>query len=306
MTVIHLPAPVADYRALPNRWARNPRLSYKAKGILWAVNSHAATHGLTTEQLIAEGADGRDSVYAGLAELEKAGYLKRIARRDERGRVAGYDFQILDPESDACGLVPATPVPEKPVTGKPEAVLSSQNSASSQVGLVPAFPEAVLSSQNSEFSQVATGSGKSDTKKTINKTKKTTTTNIIGGADDGGLFSLAFDTATEVAVVIPDNVSKLIQPGSDEDHDFAEFWANYPRKVGKRAARKAYVAATRKRGADPKMIIKAAARYRDDTKRKPDYTCHPTTWLNDDRYLDEVYETPKRKVAMNDYSRIEF
>lgn len=101
------------------------------------------------------------------------------------------------------------------------------------------------------------------------------------------------------------NVSKLIQPGSDDDLDFVEFWANYPRKVGKPAARKAWAAA-RKRGADPKMIIKAAARYRDDIKRKPEFTKHPGPWLNDERYNDERHERPRwSQLPANSYMRID-
>lgn len=68
--------------------------------------------------------------------------------------------------------------------------------------------------------------------------------------------------------------------------EFTEFWDVYPLKVGKPRARKAWRAAMRKKH-DPALIIKAARRYHDEPSRKPDFTAHPSTWLNDERYNDE-------------------
>jgi hypothetical protein len=77
------------------------------------------------------------------------------------------------------------------------------------------------------------------------------------------------------------------QPAEAEDDPrFTEFWAVYPLKRGKPRARKAWRAAMKRRH-DPDLIIKAAREYRDDPRRKPDFTAHPSTWLNDERYNDE-------------------
>jgi hypothetical protein len=73
-----------------------------------------------------------------------------------------------------------------------------------------------------------------------------------------------------------------------DDPAFAEFYEAYPRKEGKRAAWKAWLAATG-RGADPVKIIKAALRFaeqRDGQDAK--FTPHPATWLNHARYDDEA------------------
>ena len=74
--------------------------------------------------------------------------------------------------------------------------------------------------------------------------------------------------------------------GDQDNPEFTEFWNVYPRKVGKPRARKSWRAAMRKRH-DPALIIKAAQRYRDDPSRKDEFTAHPSTWLNDERYNDE-------------------
>lgn len=82
---------------------------------------------------------------------------------------------------------------------------------------------------------------------------------------------------------------------------FDEFWQVYPRKVGKGAARKAFRhAATRAENC--RAIIDGAKRFAA-TKPDPQFTPHPTSWLNADRWLDEdgkvlsfrVGDGPKRE-----------
>jgi hypothetical protein len=66
---------------------------------------------------------------------------------------------------------------------------------------------------------------------------------------------------------------------------FDEFWNEYPRKVGKTAARKAFDKA--QQSADADSIIEAVRKYASDPNREPSYTAHPTTWLNEGRWDDE-------------------
>jgi hypothetical protein len=65
---------------------------------------------------------------------------------------------------------------------------------------------------------------------------------------------------------------------------FDEFWAVYPLKVGKGAARKAFRHACTRASAD--TIIDGVERY-VLTKPDPKFTKHPATWLNSDCWLDE-------------------
>lgn len=81
---------------------------------------------------------------------------------------------------------------------------------------------------------------------------------------------------------------------------FDAFYAVYPRKVGKGAARKAWAAAI-KRGADPAHMIAAAERYRDNPSRLPQYTKHPGPWLNDERYDDEPERPAIAPATNHDY-----
>jgi hypothetical protein len=81
-----------------------------------------------------------------------------------------------------------------------------------------------------------------------------------------------------------------VEVGSDADPDFAAFWDVYPRRVAKGQARKAWKTAVVKGVVDPKVIILGAERYRDDPQRQSrpiDYTAHPGTWLNGERWLEQ-------------------
>lgn len=69
------------------------------------------------------------------------------------------------------------------------------------------------------------------------------------------------------------------------DDRFDEFWGTVPRKVGKGAARKAWAKAVKK--ADPQVIIEGMRRYRDDPNREDEFTAHPSTWLNAERWDDD-------------------
>ena len=71
--------------------------------------------------------------------------------------------------------------------------------------------------------------------------------------------------------------------------DFNDFWARYPRRIGKLAALAAYQKA-RKSGVTQQQLLDGIGRY---VANKPAYAdwAHPKTWLSQGRYLDE-YDAP--------------
>jgi len=72
----------------------------------------------------------------------------------------------------------------------------------------------------------------------------------------------------------------------DYAEDFTSFWDAYPRRIGKLAAQKAY-AKVRRGGIPHEELMDGIAQY---IKTKPAYAdwCHPTTWLNQGRWMDEA------------------
>ncbi len=78
-------------------------------------------------------------------------------------------------------------------------------------------------------------------------------------------------------------------PGGDA---FDEFWAVYPKKVGKPSAKKNFDRAV-KAGADPGEIIAGANRYAVSVAGKESgFIKHPQGWLTDGRWSDEVSTQP--------------
>ncbi len=72
---------------------------------------------------------------------------------------------------------------------------------------------------------------------------------------------------------------------ADRDLAFEEFWLVYPRKVGKGQARKAWRTAIKKSSASE--IMAGALRYAKQPGREEQFTAHPTSWLNGERWLDQ-------------------
>jgi len=66
--------------------------------------------------------------------------------------------------------------------------------------------------------------------------------------------------------------------------DFEAFWRAFPNRVGKIAAEKAYVKARAR--ASAAELLSGIARYIQIKPAYADY-CHPATWLNQGRWLDE-------------------
>lgn len=122
-----------DFTIMPNHHLRNKNLSYKAKGLQSVMESLPEDWDYTIKGLAKLGKDGRDSVIAGLKELEQEGYLERRRLRNEKGQVTGTEYIIYPEPHFNCGKdcgkhvesvgnsSPNTenPTQEKPIQEKP-------------------------------------------------------------------------------------------------------------------------------------------------------------------------------------------
>ena len=80
---------------------------------------------------------------------------------------------------------------------------------------------------------------------------------------------------------------------ADTEILFENFWSSYPRKTGKGGARKAFLKAIKTH--EPEKIIQGAKQFSSTNKSDPEFTPHPATWLNQERWADEPLEPPKKK-----------
>jgi hypothetical protein len=121
----------------------------------------------------------------------------------------------------------------------------------------------------------------------------------IGRAQDGYSTGTQKNKGNESNEVKQESLAGVLhQPLSENDEirrlaEFDQFWAIYPRKVGKGDARKAFLRALRN-GANAGELIRAVKA--QQFSRDPHFRAHPTTWLNSERWHDnpkDVAPDPK-------------
>lgn len=81
------------------------------------------------------------------------------------------------------------------------------------------------------------------------------------------------------------------------DRDFEDFWQAYPRKVGKEAARRAWVVAIKRAPVAQIAAGLNAAKWPDDRQFIP----HPATWLNQGRWQDEPADVAPKPAGKLDW-----
>jgi len=84
---------------------------------------------------------------------------------------------------------------------------------------------------------------------------------------------------------------------------FGEFWKEYPRKLDKGAAFKAFRSALKV--ATFEQILAGAIAYRNDPNRDPEFTKYPATWLNADAWENEIQPSPDSEAAQRAQQRRE-
>lgn len=85
------------FTKIPNQWARDDRLSRRARGLLVELASHRPGWHVSTRSLARPGFEGKDAVAATLTELVKAGYLEAVQSRGKGGRFAEIEYTLVDP-----------------------------------------------------------------------------------------------------------------------------------------------------------------------------------------------------------------
>jgi hypothetical protein len=97
--------------------------------------------------------------------------------------------------------------------------------------------------------------------------------------------------------LISDNRSVLTEdseltPRSATPTEFDSFYASFPRRIGKEAARKAFAKALKIATAE--QITAGAKRYAEARRGEdPKFTKHPATWLNAGCWDDEIASAPR-------------
>lgn len=238
------------------------KLSLKAKGLLSLIMLLPDAENLSVAKLTTYSLDGRDGVTAAVRELEKAGYLTRQQQNASNGRLEGCEYVVNTSKT--------------PNTSKTSKTVNA---------LKP------LSNISLSLSKGGVG-GNLSLGQTVPSTEKPT---------------VAEDTLPHqpVATGSPSPTSAPPLPKRTKcEERFDRFWAAYPRRVAKGAARKAFA----KLNPDDELLDRMLTAIA--TQRvSPDWRCnngqyipHPSTWINQERWDDEVTQsqpTPPIKGGIN-------
>lgn len=123
------------FAIIPNGVAEDARLTFEARGVLCYLLAKPHDWRVEINDIRKAGDIGRDKVYRILKELQAAGYLERIERRDTTGKIIEHEYVVYDdpvpsrlplPENtEAAKPLPenpelALPLPEKPCPAEPD------------------------------------------------------------------------------------------------------------------------------------------------------------------------------------------
>lgn len=119
------------YTVLDNRFLSDPRISFRAVGVLAYLLSKPNDWNVSMSDLCERHTEGRDALYAVIKELTAVGYIIRRQNRLKTGRVGPCEMTVIEWPEGAENVAETTPpkakrtpLPKKPHTVKPETVLS--------------------------------------------------------------------------------------------------------------------------------------------------------------------------------------
>jgi len=82
---------------------------------------------------------------------------------------------------------------------------------------------------------------------------------------------------------------------------FDEFWSAYPRKIAKAVARKAFAKLTEQQQLDACKTIDDHNAYWKAKETELEFIPHPATWLNQERWEDELVIEPKKQKESKEW-----
>lgn len=91
---------------------QDERLSFKARGLLAYMLSKPDNFRFYIDELVRHTTEGKDSIRAGMKELEQLGYIHRYPVKNERGKIMSWELDIY--ESPSLRPESGFPVVENP------------------------------------------------------------------------------------------------------------------------------------------------------------------------------------------------
>lgn len=129
-TIVRISKRDNPYVILDKEFLNNAKLSWRSKGLLAYFLSKPDNWKIIVKDVINRSTDGRDSVLAGIRELEKNGYVEKVRIRDkETGKYIGIEYVVYEkPQNPQQDRIPSTngfSVSGFAVSGKPVHLLNN-------------------------------------------------------------------------------------------------------------------------------------------------------------------------------------
>ena len=263
-----------NYTVMSNFHLKDKNLSLKSKGLLSLILSLPDEWNYTTRGLAAISKEGVDSIGAALKELEVERYLIRNRLRDERGRITDTEYVVYEYPRPLDTALPDT---ASPYTENPDM----------------AIPNTENSTQINNYKELRTTKGLNTL---TNNKKQTNPIASAPGTDSPDVGQLSPDS-----VVLPPAKSAQVPPDFftvpadhamtlvEHEQQFEQFWQLYPRKAGKKAAKKAWMDVKPDEAlfAIIMSAINTAKQYWKHQGISVNHIPHPSTWLDEERWDDE-------------------
>jgi len=276
---------VSDYAVIAKHHLKNRTLSYKAKGLLTFMLSVPPDWDWSLAGLATLASDGIDGVRSGIKELERQGYLSRRRIRDPNGRLGDIEYTIheIPPHpNEPHGGEPAKPTPTggKPTQERP--ILENPTLA------MPPSAKPILDFPTQENSaQAKPTQGLPTQKNPMQCSNEVLSINQFNTKEPS-------NKNTQQAECLKVETARGAETSANHTMTLAEqqfelFWQLYPRKAGKKAARKAWLDIN----PDDAMVliitkaIGIANQYWQHQGISLNHIPHPATWLNEERWDDE-------------------
>lgn len=115
------PGPEDDFTLIPNSISRSTELPARAKAVYIFMRSHRDGWNITTTSVAHALGMNKDTVAKAINDLIESGHMRRIEKRAESGRFAGWDYEVLSgyfPVSEEFGSGDLAGS-GKPASGKP-------------------------------------------------------------------------------------------------------------------------------------------------------------------------------------------
>ena len=96
MAVFRVYKESGNFVTVHKSFIHDDNLSWKAKGILLYLLSRPDDWRIYETELNKHSSDGRDSLRTGIKELEETGYIHRTRKRNEKGQLREYEYQVFE------------------------------------------------------------------------------------------------------------------------------------------------------------------------------------------------------------------